>query len=414
MKTSKRIFILSLAFMLAAVSFFGVSCKKNPDKSKTLYAVYNEDEYVYADDTDFTDILWTSMYNTLLETGKEQLTSEEYSQILESAIRSTILFRTLEKDLKNKGYSVDKDEIKTAATQKAEYYEANYTGGYSKFLEDWHLSKNAFETTEKYSAMLKLVSEKLIETNEVSKEDAYKYYLDNSEDYYNPPAYEIYSLVLQVKNTADEASKEETLADAKAYISRLNAGESWEDVKKAAFIKYNVENGAPYSYYLTGKERVSLLSFKKVTDLDAAIAQIEASFKEEHGVSFSEMFPNGFDAYVAEKGLEKGSSEYKKALEIFYNYSAAVYIAEYNYVITTAWKDGATYEKPLYHAGFGCYIIVTFDNIKETAFFTPFDEVKEDIIKAMSDELSQEKTTEYLDKFYEELGVELKYNEESK
>lgn len=401
MRITKKIFALILVVFMVAGSL--VSCQKKPDSSRTLYAVYDGSKFIYADDTDFMDFLWTNIYSFAIENGGRQLTSEEYSSMITRSIKSTLVMRTLEKRLKKAGYSVDEDKIRLAAVSDAENFEKNYEGGYEKFLSEWNLSKNALFMVNKYQAMIDLAAEKLSDYKPATDEEANEYYLDNSINYYEPPAYQLYSLVLQVSDPSDSAKKAEVLSDAKAYIERLRAGESWDKVKESAFIKYNEENGCPYSYFLTGKESVSLLDFKKIEDLDAEIAKIDADFKEKNKVSFKEMFPDGFYEYAKKNSLEKDSADWNKAFEIFFDYSAAVYLAQYNYIIGNSFKEGETYSEPLYHDGFGCYVIFTFDKIKEEASFTPFEEVKKDIIE----KLNKDKLNAAADKYIEDLCKEL-------
>ena len=148
---------------------------------------------------------------------------------------------------------------------------------------------------------------------------------------------------------------------------------------------------------------MSLLDFKKIEDLDAEIAKIDADFKEKNKVSFKEMFPDGFYEYAKKNSLEKDSADWNKAFEIFFDYSAAVYLAQYNYIIGNSFKEGETYSEPLYHDGFGCYVIFTFDKIKEEASFTPFEDVKKDIIE----KLNKDKLNAAADKYIEDLCKEL-------
>lgn len=209
MRITKKIFALILVVFMVAGSL--VSCQKKPDSSRTLYAVYDGSKFIYADDTDFMDFLWTNIYSFAIENGGRQLTSEEYSSMITRSIKSTLVMRTLEKRLKKAGYSVDEDKIRLAAVSDAENFEKNYEGGYEKFLSEWNLSKNALFMVNKYQAMIDLAAEKLSDYKPATDEEANEYYLDNSINYYEPPAYQLYSLVLQVSDPSDSAKKAEVL-----------------------------------------------------------------------------------------------------------------------------------------------------------------------------------------------------------
>lgn len=392
MKTTKRILAMLLVmFMLAATL---VSCGK--DKGEIM-AVYNGDEYIYENDTDYSDFFMMKSYEYVSTTGNTTLSGDDYNSIVEESIKETIVWREMNAQFKELGYFVDEESVKEAALADAKYFDASYTGGYSAFLESWNLSEDAFTMFNKYDAMLEMAAEKIMNVTKPTEEEAHDYYMDYSYNYVVKPHYSVSTIVLQVTDTV---SKDDALADAKSYIEMLQSGRTWEEVKMAASIKYNIENGMIYSQYLTGEEKLYLESFEEINDLDATIAAIDADFKAENGVSYDEMFPNGFEAYAKSNGLTEGSDAYNKAEKIHYDYTAKVYNAQYAYIITTAWEDGKTYSEPLWHGGMNCYAIVTFNSIVDKSGFMAFDEVKDEIIEEMFEAEKENAINKYISNIY--------------
>lgn len=389
MKTTKRILALLLV-VLMSLSFF-VSCGKD-DRGEIMATYNNGTEFIYENDTDFKDFFMLNSYYYLSEQGKNSLTVEEYNKILSTSVESTVIWRKINEDLLANDLSVDEKAVKDAALRDAEQFEKNYKGGYKAFRETWNISESAFEMTNKYGMILDVLAENVLGAKKPTDEEVKQYYVDYSYNYVVMPHYSVSSIVLQV---TDKVPANEVLADAQSYIDMLKSGKSWDEVKSAASIKYNYENGMIYSEIFTGEEKVYLKDFVKVTDLDAAIAEIDAAFKAKNGVSFDEIFPNGFEAYAKANNLTAGDEAYNAANDLFYNYTAQVYNAEFKYIISTAWEDGKTYDKPLFHEGTGCYAVVTFNSIVEEAGFADFDTVKDQIASDIFDTRKQEVVSAY-------------------
>lgn len=373
MKTTKRIIAMLLVALMSLT--FLVSCGKE-DKGELMTTYNNGADFIYENDTDFKDFFMINSYNHLSQTGKSSLTQDEYEEILSSSFNSTIIWREMNKEFEKLGYSVDENKVKDAALKDAQQLDASYDGGYAAFCETWNISEYAFEMLNKYNMMLDMAAEKIMGVTEPTEEEVKQYFVDYSYNYVIMPHYSVSSIVLQV---TDKVAESEVLADAQSYIDMLSSGKSWDEVKTAASLKYNYENGMVYSQIFTGEEKLNLQTFAKITDLDAAIAKIDADFKAKNGVSFDEIFPDGFEAYAKANNLTAGSEAYDVAHARFYNYTAQVYKAEFDYIISTSWEDGKTYEKPLYHEGINAYSVVTFNKIVEEAGFKNFDDVKEQI-----------------------------------
>lgn len=377
--------------MLAATL---VSCGE--DKGQIM-AVYNGDEYVYENDTDFSDFFMIKSYEYLISTGNTTLSGDDYNSVVSDSARSTIVWREMNVQFKELGYTVDDDAVKKATLEDVEYFDENYSGGYSAFIKAWNLSDGAFDMFNKYDAMLDVAAEKIMNVSVPTEDEAYAYYLENSFNYVVEPHYSVSTIVLQATDTV---KKDEVLKDAENYIEMLQNGKSWEDVKNTALIKYNAENGMTFSQFMTGEEKLYIEKFEKIEDLDAALAQIDSDFKAENEVSFNEMFPDGFEAYAQANGLTEGSEAYDKAMSIYYNYSAKVYIAQYHYIISTAWEDGKTYAEPLWHEGLQCYCVVTFNKIVDKSGFMDFNEIKEDIIEELYESEKEDAITRYTSDLY--------------
>lgn len=393
MKTTKK--ILSVLLVFAMLSCLLVSCGK--DKGEII-AQYNENEYVYENDTDYNDFFMLKSYQYIVSSGNTTLTNDEYNSIIEDAVKDTIVLREMKKQFKELGYSVETSAVKEATLSDAKYFDENYTGGYSAFISTWGLSEDAFTMFNEYDLMLQMAAEKIKGVSKPTEEEAYDYYLANSDLYVVPPHYSIGNIVLEV---TDNVSKETALKDANSYIAMLASGKSWDEVKSAATIKYNYENGMMYSEMFTGTEKKYLSGFEPVNDLDAAIAEIDAEFEKENKMSFKEMFPNGFEAYLKENNItEEDSEKYNEARSLHYNYSAKVYSVTYNYLITTEWEDGKTYSTPIWHEGINSYVIVTFNSIVDKSGFKSFDDVKESIIDEIYTKAMTEATERYKNEIF--------------
>lgn len=389
MKTTKRIIALLLVALMSLTLL--VSCGKE-DKGELMTTYNNGADFIYENDTDFKDFFMLNSYSFLSAAEKTSLSQEEYQNILSSSLESTIIWREMNKEFDKLGYSVDEKAAKDAALSDAQQFDASYTGGYKAFRETWNISENAFEMLNKYEMMLDMAAEKIMNVTKPTEEEVKQYFVDYSYNYVVMPHYSVSSIVLQA---TDKVPASEVLADANSYIEMLSSGKSWDEVKTAASLKYNYENGMMYSQIFTGEEKIYLKDFVKVTDLDAAVAEIDAAFKAKNKVSFDEIFPNGFEAYAKENNLTAGSEAYEAAHALFYNYTAQVYNAEFKYIISTAWADGKTYEKPIYHEGINCYSVVTFNKVVEEAGFKDFDEVKDQIASDIFATKKQEAVTVY-------------------
>ena len=389
MKTTKRILALLLVALMSLTLL--VSCGKE-DKGELMATYNNGTEFIYENDTDFSDFFMLNSYYYLSEQGKSSLTEEEYNTILSASIESTIIWRQINADIEKNGLSVDESAVKDAALKDAEQFDASYTGGYAAFKETWNISDGAFEMTNKYDMILDVLAENVLGAVKPTEDEVKQYYIDYSYNYVVMPHYSVSSIVLQMTDTVSES---EVLADAQSYIDMLSSGKSWEEVRAAAAIKYNYENGMIYSEIFTGEEKVYLQNFTEVKDLIAAITEIEADFEAKNGVSFDVMFPEGFKAYAKANNLTEGSEAYQAANDLFYNFTAQVYNAEFKYIISTAWEDGKTYEKPLFHEGTGCYAVVTFNKVVEEAGFKDFEEVKDQIASDMFATRKQEAVAAY-------------------
>lgn len=393
MKTTKK--ILSVLLVFAMLSCLLVSCGK--DKGEII-AQYNENEYVYEKDTDYNDFFMLKSYQFIVSNGSTTLTDSQYNSIVEEAVKDTIVLREMKKQFKELGYSVDADAVKEAALSDAKYFDENYKGGYATFVSTWSLSEGAFTMFNEYDLMLQMAAEKIKGISKPTETEAYDYYIANSDLYVVPPHYSIGNIVLEATDTV---SKETALADANSYIAMLKGGKSWDEVKSAAAIKYNYENGMMYSEMFTGIEKKYLSTFEPVNDLDAAIAEIDAEFEKANKMSFKEMFPNGFDAYLKANNItEEDTEKYNAAKELHYNYSAKVYSVTYNHLITTEWEDGKTYSTPIWHDGINAYVIVTFNSVVDKSGFKSFDDVKESIIEEIYSKAMTEATERYKDEIF--------------
>lgn len=402
MKNFKRIIALCLVIALSAIML--ASC--NSEKSRAV-ATYDGDKYVYEDDEDFLDFYNLNRYFYAYETGEDNTDNFEYNKILSNSVKETIIVRVFEEEIKEKEYTLDMNKVYSETANDIASFDSAYSGGFNQFCKDWDVSENVFLLYNKYEAMKELAKEFV--TVHVSESEAKKYYDNNPEKYFKTPHYDVQTLYLQVADPSNEAKMNEAYHDAMIYIGLLNGGRSWESVKQTALLKYNANNGAYFTEYLSQLNHVSMKYFLNIMDLETALNSVKAEFEEKNGVSFDEMFPAGFEAYAKENKLMPETKEYNEALELYMNYASKLYNIEFEYAIKTEWEGGKTYHKPVYHAGFNSYVILTFTRIEEEDITITFEEAKESIIEILTEQKKDKAVENYISERIDDLKVQIEY-----
>jgi hypothetical protein len=256
---------------------------------------------------------------------------------------------------------------------------------------------------------LKENAEKLMSEPTVNDEEAKEYYDKNPEKYFKTPHYDVNTLFLQVLDPSDENQMHEAYEDALLYIDMLNTGRSWESVRDTAFLKYNKNHGRIFPEQFSCLNHVSMKHFLNIIDIETEIKIVKSEFAAKYGMSFEEMFPGGFEAYVKENSLKSETKEYSKALEIYMNYASKLYNIQFEYAIRTAWEAGVTYEKPIYNAVYNSYVVVTFTRIEEEDITITFKEAKEDIIEILKKTKKEKAVDDYISHLMDDLKVQIQY-----
>ena len=426
MKKFKKIIAVFMALALSAVMLS--SCLGGEEKP---VAVYDGDKYIYESDEDFSDFYNLNRYFHAYHSGNEASVDDEYNTVINDAVKQTVMVRILGEELILHGFEINEEQIRTEAEKYKAVFESSYSGGFAKFCSDWGVSDEVFLRYSVYEAIKGIEKENA--KVEVTEEEAEKYYKKNPEKYFKTPHYDVYTLFLQVSDPSNSSKMEEAYNDALVYIQLLNSGKSWENVKRQASFKYNEDNGLIFSEHLSVLNHVSMKYFFEVEDLDAALNALSEQFASKYSAKFKEMFPDlagktvgegtiknspltfeqifpqGFDAFVKKYNLESDTKEYNFVLEAYMSYSQSVYDTEFNYAITKYWKDGTTYTKPIYHAGYNSYVVMTFSRVEEENIKVEFEDAKEEIIKILEDEKKEKAAENHISKKMDELKVEIKY-----
>jgi hypothetical protein len=402
MRKFKKIIAVLLALALASIML--ASC----GEENHAVAVYDGDNYIYEDDADFSDFYNLNRYFHSYEKGNEAKSKSEHNTILSTAVKQTVMVRILESEMRMRGSGIDMEKVMAEAALDEAAFDESYRGGFEKFCEDWDLSENVFVLFNKYEAIKEKEKETITVT--VTEAEVEKYYNQNTDKYFKVPHYDVNTLFIQVTKPSDEDNMNEAYNDALVYMQMLNSGRTWENVKTTAAKKYNSYNGMLFSEYLSRLNHVSMEYFFEVSDLEAALAERDAEFIAENGVSFKEMFPCCFDDYAEENSLVPETKEYNLALEIYMNYASDVYNIEFNYAITNCWENSKTYEKPIYHYAYNSYVLITFAGIEEENITIEFEDAKESIIEILTESKKEKAVENLISEKMNELKVEINYN----
>ena len=402
MRKFKKIIAAFLALALSALLL--ASCNNEEEKA---VAVYDGDKYIYEDDADFSDFYNLNRYFHAYESGDEAESKSEYNTILSAAVKQTVVLRLAEEKMGVHGTTIDMQKVNQAAASDEATFESTYQGGFEKFCSDWGLSENVFVLYYKYEA-IKDMEKNLIEVN-VTDAEAEKYYRQNPDKYFKTPHYDVNTLFLQVIDPSNEDKMDEAYDDALIYMQMLNSGRTWDSVKTTALKKYNSGSGLMFSEHLSRLNHVSMQYFFEVENLEEALAERNKEFFDENGMSFKEMFPNCFEAYVAENSLMGGTKEFNEALEKYMKYATDVYNIEFNYAITNFWEKGKTYEKPIYHHAYNSYVLLTFTGIEEENVTIDFEDAKESIIEILTEDKKEKEVEDHISQEMNDLKVRIYY-----
>ena len=420
--------LIAVFMALAVFAVMLASCVGEKEKP---VAVYDGNQYIYESDEDFSDFYNLNRFFYAYEIGSEASTSSEYNTVLSNAVKQTVMTRILGEELLLHGVELDEAKILARAEADKATFESTYDGGFAQFCVNWGVSEKVFVRYNLYEAIKDI--EKQNAEVEVSDEEAERYYKKNPEKYFKTPHYDVQTLFLQVRDPSNEREMKATYNDALIYIQMLNSGRSWESVQRQASFKYNEANGLVFSEHLSTLNHVSMKYFFEVEDLEASVAEIEEQFINNYSdafkerfpdlvgktvgegtikntpLTFDEIFPGGFDNFVSERKIERGTKEYSFVLEAYMSYSQKMYETKFNHAITKYWKSGTTYSTPIFHAGYNSYVVVTFSRIEEDDITITFEEAKEEIIKILEDQKKDKAAENHISEKMSELKVQINY-----
>ncbi len=401
MKNIKKFIALMLVFAVCAIML--ASCGNKKDKA---IASFGGDSYIYEEDKDFSDFYHLFTYYYKVESVEAEMSASEYNIILRDAVKTTVEMRLLEDEAARRGYYIDSAKVEAEAYEDEQVFEDAYPGGFDTFCAHWGVSEDVFLTLNKYEALRELAKENFFTTGKVKEEEARAYYEKNKDEFIKKPHYEIKELFLQV---TPNTTKEAVYNDARVYIGMLNSGRSWDSVLGTAKIKYNRENGMIFSHYLTGSEIIEKTCVAKNGSTHNAIIDASERFEEKYGISYDEMFPDGFDAYIEKNEIEVGSVTYKKVFEAHMTYCSEVYNIERNYAVTEKWETGKCYSFPIYHGGFESYVVLYFSSVEEEEGEISYEDAEDTIIELIVKESKEKAFEDFISRKMNEANVQIKY-----
>ncbi len=401
MKNIKKFIVLMLVFAVCATML--ASCG---DANNKAVATVNGKGYVYENDEDFSNFYHLYTYYYKSEYTKSETDVSIDNLILREAVNSTLELRILQDEAERRGYSVDMAKIEAGANEDKQVLEEYYSGGFDAFCRDWDMSQNVFVTLNTYEEFRELAKEKFFTTQKVKEEEALAYYEKNKDDFIKKPHYEVNELFLQI---SEENGKKTVYKDALIYIGILNAGRGWDFVLETSQKKYNLENGMIFSHYLTGLEIIEKDEIDENIDRDAKINELAEKFKEQNGCYYEEMFPEGFDEYIEDNEIPVGSDAYRRLFEIHMTYSSDVYNVEREAAIATSWKTGKSYNMPIYHGGFGCYVVLHFSDVEYEEGEVSFEDAKDEIIELIMEDRKEVTYGDFISRKMAEFDIQIKY-----
>ena len=368
-----------LAAMLLLVSMLVVLFASCGEKKGEIIAVYDNKPVYEAEVADIINYELGTQYTSTM-------TPDQLEAIMENAVVTYVQYKAIELDLEKKGITVDEDELKKAVEDNKKYINDNMEGGYDAWKQSYQVSDAFLEEHLRRAQLRALCEEELKKEINVTDDEAYTYYLNNSLNYTAPAGYNWTSVLHEALNIEDAAECTAIEAEMKDYIAKITAGTmTMDDAKKAILAENTADKGYKYGSLFQGADFTATTVLPEITDLDAEIAAIKESY--------------GNPVYK-----EEMTDEEKEAYE---NCFAKVFQTEVYYALQNL-EIGEVYEKPI--KSIIGYYIIRLDSIRTVSGFKPFEDVKATIVETLTANALLNAYDSYLSEITIEYGLAYSFN----
>lgn len=368
--------LLAMLLLVSMLVLLFASCG---EKKGEIIAVYDNKPVYEAEVADIINYELGTQYTSTM-------TPDQLEAIMESAVVTYVQYKAIELDLEKKGITVDEDELKKAVEDNKKYINDNMEGGYDVWKQSYQVSDAFLEEHLRRVQLRALCEEELKKEINVTDDEAYNYYLNNSLNYTAPAGYNWTSVLHEALNIEDAAECTAIEAEMKNYIAKISEGTmTMDDAKKAILAENTADKGYKYGSLFQGSDFTATTALKEITDLDAEIAAIKESY--------------GNPVYKAEM-----TDEEKEAYE---NCFAKVFQTEIYYALQNL-EVGEVYEKPI--KSIIGYYIIRLDSISTVSGFKPFEDVKDSIVETLTANALLTAYDSYLSEITVEYGLSYSFN----
>lgn len=368
--------LLAMLLLVSMLVLLFASCG---EKKGEIIAVYDNKPVYEAEVADIINYELGTQYTSTM-------TPDQLEAIMESAVVTYVQYKAIELDLEKKGITVDEDELKKAVEDNKKYINDNMEGGYDAWKQSYQVSDAFLEEHLRRVQLRALCEEELKKEINVTDDEAYNYYLNNSLNYTAPAGYNWTSVLHEALNIEDAAECTAIEAEMKNYIAKISEGTmTMDDAKKAILAENTADKGYKYGSLFQGSDFTATTALKEITDLDAEIAAIKESY--------------GNPVYKAEM-----TDEEKEAYE---NCFAKVFQTEVYYALQNL-EVGEVYEKPI--KSIIGYYIIRLDSISTVSGFKPFEDVKDSIVETLTANALLTAYDAYLSEITVEYGLSYSFN----
>lgn len=273
MKTVKKLVCALLALVMIAIVL--CSCGEPEDKPMLL-ASYDGGK-LYSDDAELTD--WTNYLYTYYAEFITKGTMDR-AQFTDIVLNTVILHRIEELDLEKRGLKYTDEAVEDAEQFFILNAEVYYEGGYEKYLEDRHLSKDFVTSYAKATVIEQILLDDIVSKQDYSDAVLLQYYREHISDYVIKAGFSYDAVFLGIEDFADDEEIERKKTELQGYIDCVIAGEKLSVIKNEILAKYD---GGIYdeAATLSGKgfiEIAELVNTRTEKDLEDARAFAEEKY----------------------------------------------------------------------------------------------------------------------------------------
>lgn len=361
MKLCKKFLAVLLILSMTALLF--ASC--GGEKKGEIIAVYNNTPVYESEVADIINYELVSNYVS-------GMTEAQMQSVMQNAIVTYVQYKAIELDLTEKGLAVDEDALDQKVSETRAQLDKTVEGGYDAWKKSCNVSDAFLEDHLRREALKALYEDYAKTEIEISDDDAYNYYVNNSMSFADPAGYNWTSVLREVLNIEDASECAAAEAEVSAYIGKIKDGSMTMDAVKSEILsKYTSEGGYQYGSLFSGSDFTATTAMTEIEDLEKALADIKAAYGEP--------------VYK-----ENMTDEEKKAYNEYY---AKTFQTEVYYALQNL-KPGEVYEKPI--KSIIGYYIIRLDSITTVSGFKAFEDVKDEIKDLLAEETLDGKFVQYL------------------